>query len=118
MSIKGSINEFYWDQGTDPVISVEAHSYTEEEGEEEVRFENARIKFNYAEPHTEIEISMPMQDLKKLVIAATRFLKDGQATMFQKFHWGDGKITDNFKVGDIGNQIEFPTEKILKRYSF
>jgi hypothetical protein len=110
--------DFFWEQGTDPVISIEGHRHEEGEDGKEITVENAQIRFSYGN-YTEIEISMPKQDLKKLVIAATRFLKDGQAACFQKFHDEDtGEITDDFKIGGFGSDLKFPTEKILNRYPF
>ena len=110
--------DFFWGEGTDPVIRVERHLYQDEEEGKEVDDENARIRFFY-NPYTEIEISMPKQDLKKLIIAATRFLKDGKEATFQKFHDEDtGEITDKFRIGHWSNQVEFSTEKILRRYQF
>ena len=110
--------DFFWEEGTDPVISVKGHQHKEGEEGKEVDVENARIRLFY-NPYTEIEISMPKQDLKKLIIAATRFLKNGKEATFQKFHDEDtGEITDKFKIGHWNNQVEFPTEKILRRYQF
>lgn len=118
MSNQHAIHDFFWEPGTDPVISVKSHSFKDGEEGKEVDVENARIRFFY-DPYTEIEISMPKQDLKKLIIAATRFLKDGQAACFHKFTDEDtGKVDDNFKVGGFGSDLKFPTEQILKRYQF
>ena len=118
MSNHSHAHDFFWDEGTDPIISVKGHVYRRGEGDEEVEVENAEIRFFY-DPFTEIEISMPKHDLKKLVIAATRFLKDGQEACFQKFTDEDtGEVEDNFKVGGFGSELKFPTEKILSRYRF
>ena len=63
---------FFIDSGSQTTISVKGHNYETDGGQKE---QNAKIQIEDDKADLELEISLPKKDLKKLIVAAQKFLE-------------------------------------------
>jgi len=87
MSKPFSNHEFFIQEGDDFRVEVRPHDYfvgddALEENRPEDQRENAKIEISSDEATWSIEVSIPKAALKKLVLLAQQYLKDGEGHVF------------------------------------
>jgi len=102
MSEASSQNHFFIPEEARPIIEVEGHSHRTDK---DVARENAKIRIDPSNAEFELEISIPKESLKKLIIAARKFLETGKRACF---------IEGEFRVGEIREEKVIPAKEALK----
>jgi len=102
MSEASSQNYFFIPEEARPIIEVEGHSHRTDKN---IARENAKIRIDPFNAEFALEISIPKESLKKLIIAAKKFLETGKKACF---------IEDEFRVGEIRDEKSISAKEALK----
>ena len=85
------------------IINVEADNFKDDDGKE---VEAVEIRIDTEKNDLELEIRMPINGLKRLLLAGKKFLETGKAACF---------YFDKFIVGNVGeDREEIPAKEALK----
>ena len=102
MSKAFSQNYFFIKEGAKTIISVNGHSYAKKDGDE-WRELNASIEITAGSPFT-LKLSLPKEDLKKLMVAIKKFLESGKLCSF---------YYDEFRFGEYEERETTPAKEML-----
>ena len=94
---------FFIEEGMESIIKVKGSSYKINDDDDEFEEKNAEIRIDPMDGSFELSISIPKEDLKKLVVAAKKFLETGKSALF---------YDDRFRIGN--DQEGIPAKEVLK----